>query len=57
MKIKDAHIAYIPSRDVVGAFDVDAVTKKPGLFVDRSDETLNTRSYGRSSKERSARRS
>ena len=40
MKIKDAHITYIPSRDVVGAFDVDAVTKKPGLFVDRTDETL-----------------
>ena len=40
MKIKDAHIAYVPNRDVVGAFDVDAVTKKPGLFVDRTDETL-----------------
>jgi hypothetical protein len=40
MKLKDAHTAYIPSRDEIGTFDVDPVTKKPGPFVTRTDEIL-----------------
>lgn len=40
MKINHCHIAYIPSRDEIGAFDVDPVTNKPGVYIDRKDEIL-----------------
>jgi hypothetical protein len=40
MRLKDAHTAYIPTRDEIGTFDVDPVTKKAGLFVTRTDEVL-----------------
>jgi hypothetical protein len=40
MKIQDAHSAYVPTRDEIGTFNVDPVTRKPGVFVNRTDEIL-----------------
>jgi hypothetical protein len=40
VKLQDCHSAYIPSRDEIGTFAVDAVTKNAGPFVTRTDEIL-----------------
>ena len=40
MKLQDCHSAYIPTRDQIGTFNVDPVTKRAGTFVDRTDEIL-----------------
>jgi hypothetical protein len=40
MKLQDCHSAYIPTRDAIGTFVVDPVTKRPGVFVARTDEIL-----------------
>lgn len=40
MKLQDCHSAYIPTRDEIGTFAVDPVTRRAGAFVTRTDEIL-----------------